>query len=124
MIHAFMLVVVMGTGEFRQIQPNAMIFRSIDVCQYYAKRIPRQYGNYSYNSYVDPKDRVTAYCKPVKVQDGPNIYDHQNAATAAAVDAELLSLVETGMVVEPPPPLDVTELFGALTTVVFPPFFI
>ena len=34
MIHAFMLV---------KIQPNSMIFRSIDVCQYYAKRIPRQY---------------------------------------------------------------------------------
>ena len=42
MIHAFMLVVVMGVGEFRQVQPNSMIFRSIDVCQYYAKRIPRQ----------------------------------------------------------------------------------
>ena len=76
MIHAFMLVVVMGTGEFRQVQPNAMIFRSIDVCQYYAKRLPRQYGNYSYNTYVDPKDRVTAYCKPVYVKDGPNVYDH------------------------------------------------
>jgi hypothetical protein len=76
MIHAFMLVVIMGTGEFRQQVPNSMIFRSIDVCQYYAKRIPRQYGNYSYNSYIDPKDRVTAYCKPVYVQDGPNVYDH------------------------------------------------
>ena len=65
-----MLVVVLGTGEFRQTQPNSMIFRSIDVCQYYAKRIPRQYGNFSYHSYIDPKDRVTAYCKPVYVQDG------------------------------------------------------
>ena len=76
MIHAFMLVVVLGTGEERQVQPNAMIFRSIDVCHYYAKRIPRQYGNFSYSSYVDPKDRVTAYCKPVYVKDGPSIYDH------------------------------------------------
>jgi hypothetical protein len=76
MIHAFMLVVVLGTGEFRQVQPNPMYFRSIDVCQYYAKAIPRQYGNYSYRDRVDPKDRVTAYCKPVYVKDGPNIYDH------------------------------------------------
>lgn len=76
MIHAFMLVVVLGTGEFRQIQPNSMIFRSIDVCLYYAKRIPKQYGNFSYHRYIDPKDRVTAYCKPVYVQDGPNVYDH------------------------------------------------
>ena len=60
MIHAFMLVVVLGTGEFRQVQPNPMYFRNIDVCQYYAKAIPRQYGNYSYRDRVDPKDRVTA----------------------------------------------------------------
>ena len=76
MIHAFMLVVVMGTGEFRKIQPNPMYFRSIDVCQYYAKAVPRQYGNYEYSSRVDPKDRITAYCKPIYVKDGPNIYDH------------------------------------------------
>jgi len=76
MIHAFMLVVVLGVGESRQVQPNPMYFRSIHVCQYYAKAIPRQYGNYSYSSRVDPKDRITAYCKPVYVKDGPNIYDH------------------------------------------------
>jgi hypothetical protein len=53
-----------------------MYFRSIDVCQYYAKRIPRQYGNYG-SKYLVPKEhRITAYCKPVKVQDGPYIYDH------------------------------------------------
>ena len=46
MIHAFMLVVVLGAGEEARQQPNPMYFRSIDVCQYYAKRIPRQYGNY------------------------------------------------------------------------------
>ena len=72
MIHAFMLVVLIG-GD---LQPSPMNFRSIDVCQYYAKRIPRQYGNYSYSSLVPKEHRVTAYCKPVKVQDGPNIYDH------------------------------------------------
>ena len=76
MIHAFMLMVILGTGEDRQVQPNAMIFRSIDVCQYYAKRIPRQYGNYSYNNLVPLEHRVTAYCKPIKTQDGPHVYDH------------------------------------------------
>lgn len=76
MIHAFMLVVVLGTGEDRKVQPNPMIFRSIDVCLYYAKRIPRQYGNFKYRQYVDPEDRITSYCKPVYVQDGPNIYDY------------------------------------------------
>ena len=72
MIHAFMLVVLIADVQ----QPSPMYFRSIDVCQYYAKRIPRQYGNYSYSYLVPPEHRVTAYCKPVKVQDGPNVYDH------------------------------------------------
>jgi len=72
MIHAFMLVVLIAEVQ----QPSPMYFRSIDVCQYYAKRIPRQYGNYSYSSMVPPEHRITAYCKPVKVQDGPNVYDH------------------------------------------------
>ena len=72
MIHAFMLVVLIADVQ----QPSPMYFRSIDVCQYYAKRIPRQYGNYSYSSLVPKEHRVTAYCKPVKVKDGPNIYDH------------------------------------------------
>jgi len=72
MIHAFMLVVLIADVQ----QPSPMYFRSIDVCQYYAKRIPRQYGNYG-SKYLIPKEhRITAYCKPVKVQDGPNIYDH------------------------------------------------
>ena len=48
MIHAFVLVVLIGDIQ----QPKPMYFRSIDVCQYYAKRIPRQYGNYSYRSLV------------------------------------------------------------------------
>ena len=72
MIHAFMLVVLIADVQ----QPSPMYFRSIDVCQYYAKRIPRQYGNYSHSYLVPKENRVTAYCKPVKVQDGPNIYDH------------------------------------------------
>jgi len=71
LIHAFMLIVLIADVQ----QPSPMYFRSIDVCQYYAKRIPRQYGNYSYSSLVPKEHRVTAYCKPVKVQDGPNIYD-------------------------------------------------
>ena len=76
MIHAFMSVVVMGTGEFRQQLPNSMIFRSIDTCLYYAKRIPKQYGNYRYKDLVPAEHRITAYCKPVYVKDGDYIYDH------------------------------------------------
>jgi hypothetical protein len=39
-------------------EPSPMYFRSIDTCQYYAKRIPKQYG------YVGGDIRITAYCKP------------------------------------------------------------
>ena len=73
MLHAFMLVVLLAEVK----QPNPMYFRSIDVCQYYASRVPRQYGNYNYSSRVDPKDRITAYCKPTKVDDSKTVvYDH------------------------------------------------
>ena len=71
-----MLVIVIGTGEFRKQQPNPMYFRSIETCNWYASQVVKQYGNYLYNSYVDPKDRVTAYCKVQYVD--PNrikIYD-------------------------------------------------
>jgi hypothetical protein len=68
----FMLVVLIADVQ----QPSPMYFRSIDVCQYYAKRIPRQYGNYSYSSMVPPEHRITAYCKPMKMKDGPYVYDH------------------------------------------------
>ena len=73
MIHAFMLVVLIGGN----LQPSPMYFRSIDVCQYYARRIPRQYGNYGSKWMVPPEHRITAYCKPVKVNPETTlIYDH------------------------------------------------
>ena len=74
-IHAFMLVVLIGAGEEAKQQPNPMYFYSVDRCQYFAKRIPRQYGNYSYSSLVDAKDRITDYCKPVYMKDNKGIYD-------------------------------------------------
>lgn len=76
MIHAFMLVVLMGAGEDQRTLPNPMYFRSIDVCQYYAKRIPRQYGNYGSKYLVPPEHRITAYCKPVYVNQNTLLYDH------------------------------------------------
>jgi len=76
MIHAFLLVVILGSGDTAKQQPNPMYFRSIDVCQYYAKRIPKQYGNYGFKNLVPEEHRITAYCKPVYVKDGDYIYDH------------------------------------------------
>jgi hypothetical protein len=77
MIHAFILVVLIGSGEDAKQQPGPMYFRSIDVCQYYARRIPRQYGNYGNKHLVPPEHRITAYCKPVKVNPETTlVYDH------------------------------------------------
>tara|TARA_B100001989_G_C24492957_1_gene440611 strand:+ start:961 stop:1191 length:231 start_codon:yes stop_codon:yes gene_type:complete len=76
MVHAFVLVVLLGTGETMKQLPNPMYFRSINVCQYYAKSITKQYGNYNYRSLVPPEHRITAYCKPVYTKDGEYIYDH------------------------------------------------
>ena len=73
MIHAFILMVLIADKQ----EPNPMYFRSIDVCQYYAQRVVRQYGNYGSKWEVPAEHRITAYCKPVKVD--PNrtvVYDH------------------------------------------------
>ena len=73
MLHAFMLVVLLA----EQKQPNPMYFRSIDTCQYYASRIPRQYGNYGNKHQVPAEHRITAYCKPVYISaNTKTLYDH------------------------------------------------
>ena len=74
MIHAFLLVYLLG-GDVQGGQP--MYFRSIDTCNYYASRIVKRYGNYSYSSLVPPEHRATAYCKPVYINSNTKgLYDH------------------------------------------------
>lgn len=63
MIHAFLLVVLLG-GE---VQSQDMYFRSIDDCNYFAARVVKRYGNYGSISGVPAEHRATAYCKPVRV---------------------------------------------------------
>ena len=72
LIHAFMLVVLIADQQ----QPSPMYFRSIDVCQYYARRIPNQYGNYGSKHLIPAEHRITAYCKPVRVNpENTVVYD-------------------------------------------------
>ena len=74
MIHAFLLVYLLG-GDVQGGQP--MYFRSIDTCNWYASRIVKRYGNYSYSSLVPPEHRATAYCKPVYINSNTKgLYDH------------------------------------------------
>ena len=63
-MHVFLLMVYLGTGDERKLVSNNMYFRSIDRCNYFASQVSKRYGNFKYNSYLDPKDRVTAYCLP------------------------------------------------------------
>ena len=76
-IHVFLLMVYLGTGDERRLTSGDMYFYNIDECNYFAKRVSQQYGNYFYKDLVDPKDRVTAYCLPKyisKNKKGINIY--------------------------------------------------
>ena len=68
-----MLVVLIADVQ----EPAPMYFYSIDVCQYYAKRVVQQYGNYGHSSQVPAEHRITAYCKPVYVDSKRyTLYDH------------------------------------------------
>jgi hypothetical protein len=70
MQHVFLLLVFIGTGEYRALNSSDMYFASIDRCNYFASQISKRYGNYSYSDFVDAKDRVTAYCIPKHIKIG------------------------------------------------------
>jgi hypothetical protein len=64
MQHVFLLLVYLGTGDFRTLISADMYFADINECNYFAEKSAIRYGNYRYRDYLDPKDRVTAYCVP------------------------------------------------------------
>jgi len=64
MEHVFLLLVYLGAGDGRNLISNDMYFQSITDCNFFASELAKRYGNYRYYSYIDPKDRVTAYCIP------------------------------------------------------------
>ena len=67
MIDVFLLLVYLGTGEFRKLESGNMYFYSVTECNYFANQVSKRYGNYRYIQNMDPKDRVTAYCVPKQV---------------------------------------------------------
>lgn len=70
MIHVFLLMVYLGTGDDRRLVSNNMYFASIVDCNYFASQVSKRYGNYSHLEYLHPKDRVTAYCVPKHIKAG------------------------------------------------------
>ena len=71
MIDAFLLLVYLGTGDFRKLDSADMYFYSVTECNYFASQVSKRYGNYSYSQYIDERDRVTAYCVPRRVDPEP-----------------------------------------------------
>lgn len=67
MIDAFLLLVYLGTGDFRKLESGNMYFYSVTECNYFASQVSKRYGNYRYSQHLDAKDRVTAYCVPKQV---------------------------------------------------------
>jgi hypothetical protein len=70
MIHVFLLMVYLGVGEDRRLISDNMYFRSVSDCNFFASEVTKRYGNYEYGYYLDPRDRVTAYCVPKYLQKG------------------------------------------------------
>ena len=70
MIHAFLLIVVLGG----KVQSQDMYFRSVVDCNYFASEVSKRYGNYSGYRAVPEEHRVTAYCKPVLVSEDTKVY--------------------------------------------------
>ena len=58
-------MVYIGTGDDRRLMSADMHFMSVTECNYFAAEVSKRYGNY-----LDPKDRVTAYCVPKYVEKG------------------------------------------------------
>ena len=63
-IVAFVLIMYQGVGDARREVVTNLVFHSVVDCQWYAKQLARQHGNYKYVDLVDPRDRITTYCVP------------------------------------------------------------
>lgn len=75
MIHVFLLMVYLGTGDDRRLVSNTMYFRSVTSCNFFASQVTKRYGNFMYQDYLDSRDRATAYCVPVHVkEDSVEVY--------------------------------------------------
>ena len=77
MIHVFLLMMYLGTGDDRRLSSADMYFRDINTCNYFANRLAKRFGNYQFIVRMAPRDRVTVNCVPkfVKEGSGINIYD-------------------------------------------------
>ena len=75
-VDVFLLLVYLGTGDARRLESGEMYWSNLKTCNWYASEITKRFGNYEYSGFIDPRDRVTAYCVPRRVNtDDVRIYD-------------------------------------------------
>ena len=70
MIHAFLLMIYLGTGDDRRLISNDMYFRDVRTCNFFAKELSKRYSTYAV---MDKRDRATAYCVPKYINEGRGI---------------------------------------------------
>ena len=70
MEHVFLLLVYLGLGDDRRLVSGDMYFRSITDCNYFASEASKRWGSYGSIDWIDPRDRVTAYCLPKYLRKG------------------------------------------------------
>lgn len=70
MVHVFLLLLYVGSGESEKLVSGDMYFRDVNDCNYYASRLTMRYGNYKYTSRMQGKHKATAYCVPKYVEEG------------------------------------------------------
>ena len=64
MMHVFLLMVYLGTGDDRRLVSKDMYFYSIDCCNYFARQVSQKIRKLTNTAAFDSVDRVTAYCLP------------------------------------------------------------
>ena len=70
MIHVFLLMVYLGTGDERRLISDDMYFRSVTDCNFFAAQVSKRYGSYENLYQMDKRDMITAYCLPKHVKEG------------------------------------------------------
>jgi hypothetical protein len=73
MFHTFLLLVYLGSADTKKLTSGDMYFADINQCLYFASRVSTVHGNFKYKDYVEPKDRIIAYCVPRALPDDTKV---------------------------------------------------
>jgi hypothetical protein len=68
MVHVFLLLVFVGSGEAQKLVSGDMYFWDVNKCNYFASKLVKRYGNYKYKYRLDKQHKSTAYCVPKYIE--------------------------------------------------------